>query len=386
VADRSVELTHLPVGFERFHHQAFLNYQFNRAYGLGLADLNDLYDAGMRVRSATDCIRVFETLSRRVAADGRARQAVGYLRLAEFFTPPRSPAKLERYRRFRALFDRAFLHDGLTRHQVPYAGAALPAYSLPAGHSSRGTVLVHGGFDSLIEEFYAIWQRVAAAGFDVIAFEGPGQGGARALGGLTFDHDWEKPVKAVLDYFRIESAALVGISMGGYWAVRAASRECRIDKVVAWPPVYDWLYRVPTPLRAATRMMLRHRRFMRWSVRTRARMVPTLEQVVDHALYLVDSEDPVAVVDWFLGMNSDHVGSERVTQDVLLLSGEHDSFQPPILARRQAAALTAASSVTMRMFTKAECADQHCQIGNVDLACGVLTAWLQNPVLPPSLR
>lgn len=381
MAKGSVELTHLPVGLEKFHHRAFLNYQFNRAYGLGLADQSDLYDAGRRVRSAADCIRVFETLSRQATADGRARQAVGYLRLAEFFTPPRSPAKLERYRRFRALFDTAFLHDGLMRHQVPYAGASLPAYSLPAVEPpSRGTVLVHGGFDSLIEEFYAIWQRIAAAGFDVIAFEGPGQGGARALEGLTFDHDWEKPVKAVLDYFRIESAALVGISMGGYWAVRAASRERRIDKVVSWPPVYDWLQRVPAPLRGATRMMLRHRRFMRWSVRTRARLVPTLGYIVDHVLYLIDSEDPVSVVDWFLGMNANHVGSERVTQDVLLLCGEHDSFQPPILARRQAAALTAASSVTMRTFTKAEHADQHCQIGNVDLACRVLTAWLQNPV------
>ena len=381
MAGRNVEFISLPVGFEKFHHQAFLNYQFNRAYGLGLADRNDLYEAGLRVRSAADCVIVFETLSRRAATDGRHRQAVGYLRLAEFLTPPGSPAKIERYRRFRALFDVAFLGDGLVRHQVPYAGAVLPAYVLPAsGSPSRGTVLLHGGFDSLIEEFYAIWQRIAAGGFDVIAFEGPGQGGARALEGLIFDHDWEKPVKAVFDHFQIESAALVGISMGGYWAIRAASRECRIAKVVAWPPVYDWLHRVPAPLRGATRTMLGHRRLMRWSVRTRARMVPTLRNVVDHALYLIGSEDPVSVVDWFLGMNAGHLGSEHVTQDVLLLSGEHDSFQPQVLARAQAVALTAASSVTLRIFTKAESADQHCQIGNVDLACRVLTTWLQNPL------
>lgn len=344
---------------------------------MGLADRNDLYEAALRVRSAADCVTAFEALSRRAAADGRDRQAAGYLRLAEFFTPPRSPAKIERYRRFRALFDVAFLGDGLVRHHVPYAGAALPAYTLPAvGPSPRGTVLVHGGFDSLIEEFYAIWQRIAAANFDVVAFEGPGQGGPRALAGLTFDHDWEKPVKAVLDYFRIESAALVGISMGGYWAVRAASRERRVAQVVSWPPVYDWLHRVPTPLRGVTRMMLDHRRFMRWTVRTRTRLAPTLRQVVDHVLYLVDSEDPVSVVDWFLGMNAKHLGSERLTQDVLLLCGEHDSFQPPMLARAQAEALTAASSVTLRTFTKVESADQHCQIGNVDLACRVLTDWL----------
>lgn len=55
----------------------------------------------------------------------------------------------------------------------------------------------------------------------------PDRGGARAQGGLTFDHDWEKPVGAVLDHFDIDAAGLVGISMGGYWALRAASREPR---------------------------------------------------------------------------------------------------------------------------------------------------------------
>lgn len=61
MAGRNVEFISLPVGFEKFHHQAFLNYQFNRAYGLGLADRNDLYEAGLRVRSAADCVIAFET-------------------------------------------------------------------------------------------------------------------------------------------------------------------------------------------------------------------------------------------------------------------------------------------------------------------------------------
>jgi pimeloyl-ACP methyl ester carboxylesterase len=237
-------------------------------------------------------------------------------------------------------------------------------------------VLVHGGFDSLIEEFFAIWQRIAAAGFDVIAFDGPGQGGARTLGGLTFDHDWERPVAAVLDHFEVVSADLVGISMGGYWALRAAGREPRIRRVVSWPPVYDWMLRVPAALRKPARAMLRRRRFMRWSVRVRARLVPTLGLVVDQALYIVDCEDPVAVVDWFLGMEPGHLGSELVTQPVLVLCGEHDAFQPPKLAHAQVAALTSARSVTLRTFTAVEHADQHCQMGNLDLACRVITDWL----------
>jgi pimeloyl-ACP methyl ester carboxylesterase len=376
-------LTKLPVGFEAFHRNAFLNYQLNRAHALGFADRDELRDAARSVRSLADCVDVFTSLSELAEAEGRLRNATSYLRIAEFFTPKRSGAGVPTYRRFRALFDRAFGDAGPARHEIPYGTATLPAYLLHAVGPSRGTVLLHGGFDSLIEEFYAIWERIAASGFDVIAYEGPGQGGARALGGLTFDHDWEKPVAAVLDHFALHSAAIVGLSMGGYWALRAASRERRIDRVVCWPPVYDWLYQIPGPLRAPVRRMLGFRKFMNWSITTRARLFPVLRHVVDQTLYLVDSSDPVNVVDWFLNMNAEHLGSNRVTQEVLLCCGEHDTFQPPILTRRQADALISARSVDVRMFTSAEHADRHCQIGHLDLACREVTTWLrQRSVLP----
>ncbi|MEX5298588.1 alpha/beta fold hydrolase [Kocuria sp. CPCC 205292] len=373
------ELVALPVGFERFHRRDFINYQLNRAHALGFADRRELFDAAAHLGSMDDCAPVFATLSSQAAAEGRYRHATGYARIAEFFTPPRTAQKADRYRRYLELFDTAFADAHIARHEVPYAGAALPVCALPAGGSATGgTVLLHGGFDSLIEEFFPVCQRVAAAGFDVIAFEGPGQGGARTVHGLTFDHDWEKPVAAVLDHFRLDRAALVGISMGGYWALRAAGRESRIHGVVAWPPVYDWLHRLPPVLRTPVRTMVRYRRFMRWSVRTRSRLSPTLRAVVDQVLYMLDSDDPADVAEWFLAMNAGHLDSGRVRQDVLLMCGEHDAFQPPALARAQAQALTGARSVTTRMFTRAEHADQHCQMGNLELACQVLTTWLRN--------
>ena len=368
----------LPVGFQRFHRRKFLNYQLNRAHALGFADGEELRATAASLSSRSECPSAFESLSERALHEGRTRHATSYLRIAEFFTPPRSPDKVAIYRRYRDLFDAGFAASGATRHEVAYGGSTIPAYRLTSiGGPPLGTVLVHGGFDSLIEEFFAIWQRIAAAGFDVVAFDGPGQGGARALGGVTFDHDWEKPVGAVLDHFGIETAALVGISMGGYWALRAAAFEPRIDRVVSWPPVYDWIAGIPQPARGVVRAMLRRRRFMNWSVRIRTRLSPTLRQVVDQARYLVDDQEPMAAVDWFLGMNADHLASERVTQDVLVMCGEHDTYQPPRLARLQVRALTDARSVTVRTFTKAEHADQHCQMGNLDLACRELTTWLR---------
>ena len=47
----------------------------------------------------------------------------------------------------------------------------------------------------------------------------------------------------MLDRFELDRASLVGMSMGGHWALRAAAYEERIDRVVCWPPVYDWLFR-----------------------------------------------------------------------------------------------------------------------------------------------
>jgi pimeloyl-ACP methyl ester carboxylesterase len=373
------DLTRFPIGFEQFHRRRFVNYQLNRAYALGYARGDDLRGAATRIRNRDDCVREFEALALDAMDDDRLRNATSYLRLAEFFTAPRSPDKPARYRRYRDLFDAAFADAGASRHEVTYGGASLPAYLLPAHLAApHATVLLHGGFDSTIEEFFGIWEHIAAAGFDVIAFDGPGQGGARTLGGLTFDHDWERPVGAVLDHFAVTRAGLVGISMGGYWALRAAGREPRIDRVVSWPPVYDWLHRVPPGVRDAAKVMLRRRRFMRWNVRVRTRLVPTLRQVVDQAMYLVDSDDPMDAVDWFLGMNATHLGSERVTQDVLLMSGEHDRFQPPVLTRAQERALAHARSVGVRTFTAAEHADQHCQMGNLDLACRTVTTWLTN--------
>ena len=275
------------------------------------------------------------------------------------------------------MFERAFADEGIERVLVPYGDGHLPASRLRARADSKGTVVLFGGFDSVIEEFFGIWSLLAHAGFDVVAFDGPGQGGARTLYGQVSDHDWEKPVAAVLDHFDLDGVALVGLSMGGYWAIRAAAFEPRIQRVVAWPPVYDWMARLPAPVPGFVRWMARRRSFMRWSIRMRMRFVPILRHVVAQTLYIQGSHDLADVPRWFLGMNAKHGGSEHVCQDVLLMVGEADAFQSPKLARAQANALVNARSVTTRVFTKMEHGETHCQMGNLGLATNYLAQWLR---------
>ena len=372
-----MSVTQLPVGFRRFHRQSFVNYQLNRLHALGFAEAARLQAAATRINHLSDTVTVLSELSLQAEAEGLLRQATSYQRGAEFFTLQDSPQKLVAYRRFRALFDEGFADVPWVRHDVAWENGGLPAYRLAAlAGPSKGTVLLHAGFDSLIEEFFVIWERFAAAGYDVIAFDGPGQGGARALHGLTLVHDWEKPVAAILDHFGVEDVAIVGLSMGGYWAIRAAAFEPRIARVVSWPPVYDWLYQVNPLARSGVRQMVRFRRFMNASIRLRMKLVPVLNHAVRQAMYISGGSEPMHAVDWWLAMNHQHLSSERVTQDVLLLAGEHDAFQPPRLLRYQEKALTSAHSVHSRVFTHSDHADSHCQMGNIALACKVVSDWL----------
>ena len=98
--------------------------------------------------------------------------------------------------------------------------------------------------------------------------------------------------------------------------------------------------------------------------------------VVDHLKYITGRERPLDALEIYLQMNEKNIHSELVTQDVLILAGEKDHFIPRKMHRMQIAALKNARSATGRVFTAKESAQNHCQIGNVGLALGVMTEWL----------
>lgn len=72
----------------------------------------------------------------------------------------------------------------------------------------------------------------------------------------------------------------------------------------------------------------------------------------------------------------ERVGSELVTQDVLILTGRNDHMVPFKMHRKQVKARTAANSVTDHVFSEHH-ADQHCQIGNFGLAVETMADWIE---------
>jgi hypothetical protein len=63
----------------------------------------------------------------------------------------------------------------------------------------------------------------------------------------------------------------------------------------------------------------------------------------------------------------------------LLLAGTEDNYVPLAQLSDQARLLTAARSITRRLFTRAENAQAHCQVRNLPLPIAVMTAWLEMP-------
>lgn len=107
-----------------------------------------------------------------------------------------------------------------------------------AGRGST-VLLLHGYPDNL-----QLWSEVApslADAFDVIAVDWPGMGMSQAWPGGATPFHMASHIIALLDYWKIERAALVGADMGGQPALMAAARHPeRVSHVVVTGSLLQW--------------------------------------------------------------------------------------------------------------------------------------------------
>jgi 2,6-dihydroxypseudooxynicotine hydrolase len=131
------------------------------------------------------------------------------------------------------------------RVEMPYAGGSLAGIlRRPAGSDRPPVVVMAMGLDSAKEETDCYEQPFLARGMATLAFDGPGQGEGEYA--FAIRGDYEAPIAAVIDYLETRRdvdasrIGLWGISLGGYYAPRAAAFETRARACMALGGPFNW--------------------------------------------------------------------------------------------------------------------------------------------------
>jgi alpha-beta hydrolase superfamily lysophospholipase len=224
-------------------------------------------------------------------------------------------------------------------------------------------------------------------GYNVLAFDGPGQFGPLHRQGLHFRPDWEKVVTPVVDFalklpgVDPKRVALMGISFGGELAPRAAAFEKRVAALIANDGVYDYgaanLTHVPAELRAAFLQMLTAKEAPQVDQMIEAAMKasPTAAWGIAHGMYAMGAPTPRAYLAAAQDYNLRNSIAEAISCPTLVCEAESDIFfngQPQELFDH----LTC--SKTFMRFTENEGAGAHCQVGAGRLAFARMYDWLDH--------
>ena len=344
-----------------------------------------------RIRSASQIAQFAGRMAARFDAEGDAAAAWRLYFLAAFYPPEHDQRKRHFIDAMSASFDEAHRGLALTRHAVPYRSGELTAMRWEADPADRAqapegtprTLLMLNGFDGYAEEIIDFASHFPTRPFDIITFDGPGQGHT-ALAGMPLEPEWERPTDAVLDYFRVDSAAALGVSFGGYLVMRAAANCPRISHVIAFDIMYRLLdgltVPLPRPLRPIADAVVRNPR-PAWLIDAALRVAPRfsadLAWKLRQASHLTGLSRPSEVLRAFGNYTMEPLEG-RITQPCLVLAGDADQYVPFERLGDVRRTLRSAESLEVRAFHHAQDPDmaQHCQIGDLDRAFAIMGEWL----------
>ncbi|HWX62819.1 hypothetical protein [Bradyrhizobium sp.] len=359
-----------------------MNYTLNRPLldGTSPARLKEVSSIAPEIKDYESWYLAWLRLAKQAEAEKRWLDAASYYHGAEFYLPAGDVRNglYDDFARNWALGIKGVA--GYERVAIPYADGHLPGFRLQAKGRERNTLIFTGGYDSFVEEFYNFLVPMTELGITVIAFDGPGQGGALRQG-IYLDHAWEKPAKAAIDYFKLDAVDWLGASCGGYMSIRAAAFEPRIKHIISMPTTYsglDMTLKQMRPGKAQELVSLFKAGDRKGTEALVAReRIPSsvFEWCIVQGMHITGTKTPFDFLTSIEKSSLDGI-LHHVKQDILLTEGEQDHLFDVGWVHRTMRELVCARSVTTRIFTAREGAEQHCQLGNSAVARREVVRWL----------
>ena len=369
-----------PVGYHQFHPDRGFNFQLNRWYSMGFARLENLEEAGQKISGVEDWKDTLLFLANTAADQKRFTNAAFYFRAAEFYLSPDDPDKINIHQKFIHYFNLAFETSGYTTTEAPFGSSTIPIIKMGSAlPEKKGVIVLHGGYDSYKEELFPLVIYFSRIGYEVITFECPWMKIPRGSDQPGLDIGWESIIGAVLDHLQLADITLIGISMGGWLSLRAAAYEPRIKRVIASSVSFDVnQYVNPIAQIIAGLFFTKFRNFTNKSMIKKMEKDIQYAWFVNHLMDITNHKVPIDAFDVLLQFNEENLSSDLVTQDILILTGKEDHMIPFKTHQMQINALVNARSVTGRVFTREEEAQNHCQVGNLKLALKEMAEWIES--------
>jgi dienelactone hydrolase len=298
----------------------------------------------------------------------KLQRAANYLAQAERMQAAGSVQRIETYRHLLEIqVESLALVDPLTsRVEIPFGGSNLPAYfSKAPGDAPAPTMIMFNGLDSTKEHMVAsgFHHELAARGISTLMVDCPGSGEALRLRDLKAQIETEVWATACIDWLQTRAdvnerlIGLVGWSLGGYYAPRAAAYEKRLALVVAWGANHDW--------GAVQRARVR---------REGERPVP---HYWEHVLWVWGYDDMDSFLEMADGVNLDGV-VENITVPFLVVHGQGDRQIPLEMAHRSYEQAVNSPKRELRIFTPEEGATEHIGLDHLPWCRDFIADWVED--------
>jgi pimeloyl-ACP methyl ester carboxylesterase len=131
--------------------------------------------------------------------------------------------------------------------EIPFENSFLYGYfcQLNSEKKPKATIILSGGYDSFCEELYFTAVEFLKRDYNVLIFDGPGQGHSLRKNRLFMRPDWENVIKPILEFAKtlpftaVGNFILMGRSFGGFLSARAASCGINFKALVCDPGHWD---------------------------------------------------------------------------------------------------------------------------------------------------
>ncbi len=303
------------------------------------------------------------------SAGTKYKRAANYFLLAERIVPWADPRRIHAYETALDSFEKGLklCADNCRRIEVPYEGGTLAGWLRLADASSpQPAVLFYNGFDSIKEMHYLMVGEIAAKrGIAVLYVDQEGTGEAVRRQRLPKRAETEISAGAFIDALATmpeidaNRVGIIGLSMGGYCAPRAAAFEPRLKAAVAFGAFSGIDAGWEAAIRGASAGGLSDG-LPETSIHA---MHVTGTDTIDDALAVLKSRSLDGVLD-------------RITCPLLVVHGENDRQVALDHARKTVAGAVNSSDAELRVFTIEEGGCEHVGIDNMGLQGEFIFDWL----------